>query len=286
MPVHDRRTRNLVGLFWLLLAVVVVEICLFSVCFMWTLTPAKFQAQLPPKQLEQTLADSITRSDNMHRTVVASLALVLGALISQGTAQAPIPLRPPGFFYSTGSCDAPIQLESFLDLICPDSKAAWRTYQKVADYYGPDTVRFSALMFPLPYHRAAMAAAQGAFVADMLDSNKTYSWLNTAFDKQAALSDANISEQPDSYILKVLSEWASDVGYSKAQFMMHLSRSDPTQSLARVEFKYGATRGVFQTPQTFINGAVVSSEPRWTLSDWKQVIDPLLAKNKYFFRQH
>eukprot|EP00057_Strongylocentrotus_purpuratus_P004293 XP_003728415.1 PREDICTED: uncharacterized protein LOC100888511 [Strongylocentrotus purpuratus] len=219
----------------------------------------------------------------MHRTVVVSLTLVLGGLISQGTAQAPIPLRPPGFFYSNGSCDAPIQLQSFVDLMCPDSKAAWRTYQKVADYYGPSTVRFSALIFPLPYHRAAMVAAQGAFVAARLDSNKTYSWFNTVFDKQAALYNANITEQPDSYIVNALSEWASDVGYSKAQFMMHLSPSDPTQSLARVEFKYGATRGVFGTPQTFINGVVVSSKPNWTLGDWKQVIDPLLAENKYFF---
>lgn len=96
----------------------------------------------------------------MHGAVVASLVLVLGGLISQGTAQAPIPLRPPGFFYSNGSCVAPIQLEAFVDLMCPNSKAAWPTYQKVADYYGPNTVRFSALIFPLPYHRAAMVAAQ------------------------------------------------------------------------------------------------------------------------------
>ncbi|XP_041456946.1 uncharacterized protein LOC121409167 [Lytechinus variegatus] len=285
MSIRDRFARNLVGLFWLLLAVVVVEIFLFGTCLIWNLPTAYLPAQVLPK-LEQTLADSMTRSENMHRTVVASLALVFGGLISHGTAQAPIPLRPPGFFYGTGSCNAPIQIEAFVDLICPDCKAAWKTYQRVADYYGPDTVRFSALIFPLPYHRAAMAAAQGAFVADMLDPNKTYSWFNTVFDKQAALYDGNISEQPDTYIINTLSEWASDVGYSKAQFKMHLARSDPTQSLARIEFKYGATRGVYGTPQTFINGAVISSQPSWTLTDWKKIIDPLLAKNRYIFRHN
>jgi len=43
-------------------------------------------------------------------------------------AQPPIPTQPQGFLLSgNASLAAPIQLEIFVDLLCPDSAAAWVT---------------------------------------------------------------------------------------------------------------------------------------------------------------
>ena len=37
---------------------------------------------------------------------------------------------------------------------------------------------------------------------------------------------------------------------------------------------------VVGTPTFFINGVMVSADPSWTLSNWKSVIDPILASNE------
>eukprot|EP00057_Strongylocentrotus_purpuratus_P019430 XP_011673904.1 PREDICTED: uncharacterized protein LOC100890543 [Strongylocentrotus purpuratus] len=201
----------------------------------------------------------------MHLLVVV---LVSSLMLEYAVAQAPIPDRPPGFAYKPAP-EAPVVLEAWVDLICPDSKNAWLTYQAVADHYGPEKVRFSALMFPLPYHRSAMMAAQAAFVANELNPELTYAFFDNAFSKQPALSDDNIFDQTQAYVQETLAAWAGEVGYDQTEFASRLARSDDTQWLARVEFKYGGTRGVFGTPQTFVNGALVYSEGTWTLDDWK-----------------
>ncbi|XP_011675549.1 uncharacterized protein LOC100891241 isoform X2 [Strongylocentrotus purpuratus] len=209
-------------------------------------------------------------------------AIVLGCNLAPfyASAQAPIPESPPGFVYKSTSPDVPILLEAWVDLICPDAKGAWLTYQEVADHYGTDTVRFSALMFPLPYDRAAMKASQGSFVARDMNPALVYAWFNNVFDKQAALYDNAIYDKTTEFIDETLATWASEVGYDKDQFQTRLNRSDPAHSQARVEFKYGATRGVFGTPQTYVNGAVVYSDSSWTLADWRNIIDPLISGNR------
>ncbi|XP_041456262.1 uncharacterized protein LOC121408721 isoform X2 [Lytechinus variegatus] len=211
-----------------------------------------------------------------------AVILVGNLMIEYVTAQAPIPDRPPGFIYkpSPENAAAPVILEAWVDLVCPDSKDAWLTYQKVADFYGPRKLRFSALLFPLPYHRAAMMAAQAAFVADELNPERTYPFFDNAFSKQPALSDDSIFNRTQTYVVETLAAWAGEVGYDRTEFASRLARSDATQWLARVQFKYGGTRGVFGTPQTYVNGALVYSDPKWTLDDWRNIIDPLLSRNR------
>ncbi|XP_071491375.1 uncharacterized protein [Diadema antillarum] len=229
--------------------------------------------------------EAITRTSSMHRLVTATVAVLLGVVVGQVTCQAPIPPRPPGFVYCAASGDCPVVLEAFVDLICPDSKAAWPVYKEVANYYGNVTLKFSALLFPLPYHRAAMMAAQGTFIADALNSATTFAWMDEVFSKQEALYDTTIFNQTQGYIVDTLSKWAAAVGYSQTTFKEHLARSDPTQTLARTEFKYGGTRGVYGTPETFVNGIQVLSDPSWTLADWRKIIDPLLAAKQYYRKQ-
>ncbi|XP_072164283.1 uncharacterized protein [Diadema setosum] len=213
-----------------------------------------------------------------HLQCLVLVATFLG-LISHVVSQAPIPNRQPGFVYRTGN--APVLLEAWVDLVCPDAQAGWPTYLEVADHYGPDAVQFSALMFPLPYHRAAMASAKASFIADELNSTLTFDFFQNSFDKQEALYASNILDQPETYIFETYATWAGEVGYDRTEFLRRLSdREDPARRQAIVEFKYGGTRGVFGTPQTYVNGALVYSDPHtWTLESWKEVIDPLLDSN-------
>ena len=98
-------------------------------------------------------------------TVMASLVsylLFTTALIAAKAvkAQIPLPKHPLGFVYNEGELSAPIHLEAFVDLTCPDSQQAWPNIKKVADMYGPKTVQLTLQLFPLPYHTNAFLAAQ------------------------------------------------------------------------------------------------------------------------------
>ena len=64
-----------------------------------------------------------------------------------------------GFVYNSGEADAPVQLEAFVDLTCPDSRDAWFVFTRVADSYAPSKLRLTVHLFPLPYHRNAHIAA-------------------------------------------------------------------------------------------------------------------------------
>ena len=75
-------------------------------------------------------------------------------------AQIPLPNRPLGFVYNNGDPNAPVHLEAFVDMLCPDSQQAFPVLEKLAHIYGPRTLRLTLQLFPLPYHTNAFVAAQ------------------------------------------------------------------------------------------------------------------------------
>ena len=89
--------------------------------------------------------------------------LLLTTFLSFTSAQIPIPKRPLGFPYGPDG-QSQVQLHAFLDLACPDSKAAFPVLQEVADHYEVSNLRLTAIMFPLPYHRAAWLSTQVSFI--------------------------------------------------------------------------------------------------------------------------
>ena len=86
------------------------------------------------------------------------LCLLLLAVYCQGTFELPTPGRPVGFVYKGGKANAPVQLEAFVDLTCPDSRTVWPVLKEIAEFYGQDKLRLIVYLFPLPYHRNAHIA--------------------------------------------------------------------------------------------------------------------------------
>lgn len=84
-------------------------------------------------------------------------AVILIGLAS-GQSRVPIPATPLGHVYKNVPASAQIHIEFFIDLLCPDSKAAFPVLKRVGDHYG-NKVRISTIQFPLPYHRNAFLAA-------------------------------------------------------------------------------------------------------------------------------
>ncbi|XP_072047332.1 uncharacterized protein [Amphiura filiformis] len=211
-------------------------------------------------------------------TILYVLVSALTALLALVKAQVPIPSRPQGFPYNQSSCQAPIHLEVFVDLICSDCKHAFPTILEVADHYGSEMLNLNILMFPLPYHRVAYLAAQGTFVVDSLSKgNATYKWMKTMFDNQDKFEDFEIFDTTQKDVINSLAKYAGMSGVDSEEFKAHLTQSDPSAYEAVIQWKYGCSRTVSGTPFPYINGVFVDAYPTWTLKDWQQVIDPLLG---------
>ena len=97
-----------------------------------------------------------------------STLVVLCTLAFVAYAQVPIPSRPDGYALSPhAQPSAPIVLEAFYDLLCPDSKASWPVVKQVLAAY-PTQLYFLMHTFPLPYHTWSFIANEGAHVIHAL----------------------------------------------------------------------------------------------------------------------
>ena len=53
-----------------------------------------------------------------------------------------------------------VKIEAFIELLCPDSRAAYPVLKRVAEHYGEENVELVFHQMTLPYHRNAFIATQ------------------------------------------------------------------------------------------------------------------------------
>ena len=49
---------------------------------------------------------------------------------------------------------------------------------------------------------------------------------------------------------------------------------------ARIAWKFGCSRSTTGTPNFMVNGLQVAADATWTLTQWQQLIDPLVSRSK------
>jgi predicted DsbA family dithiol-disulfide isomerase len=156
----------------------------------------------------------------------------------------PLPNTYDGF--KLGSPSAPVLLEAFLDLLCPDCAAAFPTLQQVAAAYGPSRLQFILHVFPLPYHTYAFLGAQGAQVIKSVNGTDA-----AVFDFAAAMfNGAQQSFWNDATANMTSGQVATaygalvaglDVGVSAAAFAAGMADDDLNED-ARISWKYACSR--------------------------------------------
>jgi len=210
--------------------------------------------------------------------LVLFVALVL---VQSAVGQIPIPNRYDG--YSQGTTDSPILFEAHFDLLCPDCQAAWPNVKDVLNYYNPSgqpsNIRFYLHTFPLPYHHNGFFAAQGLRLMNELAPTLTWKFIDLIFDNQDQFWDGPTADVTAN---QVISSFASltekNLGFS-SKLYIDAMQNDTFNEDTRVSWKFGCSRGVSGTPTFFVNGILVMADPTWTLSDWRQVLDPLLGRS-------
>ncbi|CAH3155609.1 unnamed protein product [Pocillopora meandrina] len=209
-------------------------------------------------------------------TKFASHLLLAAVLITAGNSQIPLPKRPLGFVYKGGEPTAPIHLEAFVDLTCPDCQQAWPTLKKVADMYGPETVQFTLQLFPLPYHTNAFLAAQSVYAVEAYNTSLVISWMDVIFENQNQLYDFQTMDKNRYDVINIIADLGSKIDIDKAVIKDGLTNTEYNEH-TRISWKYGCSRTVSGTPFFFLNGVFVSqASAAWTVEEWKQLIDPLL----------
>lgn len=204
------------------------------------------------------------------------LAALIVVVVVEG--QIPIPRRKVGFVFGWGQANASVHLDFYIDLVCPDSKAAFPTMLKVADYYGPEKLQLTTHLFPLPYHRNGFYAAKGAHVVNMVSNgNSTYDWFEYLYGNIETLTNAATHDMSDLEVVTLLGKLAADIGVPSSVFTQLIDNAKVEED-TRIEWKYCCTRGVAGTPTFMVNDVnVFNADPTWTLEDWRTIIDPLLA---------
>ncbi|KAG7387426.1 hypothetical protein PHYPSEUDO_014189 [Phytophthora pseudosyringae] len=216
--------------------------------------------------------------------LVVRFLLLFAALVELLVAQR-IPRRPPGFTLGDGSADAGVQLESYIDLLCPDSKSAYPGLKKLAEHYETDELRVRFVLFPLPYHQHAFATAEAAFAITTALGDKSFTkWLETIYTNQDIFwNKATKDLSPVQVVgkLKTLAQktFPSLTDKQWDELMTGYGGTD-VDDHTRESWKYTCSRGMSGTPMYTLNGVPFEADADWTFEQWFKVIDPLVKANK------
>lgn len=187
---------------------------------------------------------------------------------------APIPTRPDGVRWD-GYASSPVQLEIFLDPLCPDSRDAWPIVTQVSKHY-QDDVSLLVHVFPLPYHRYSFSASQVIVgLYERFGTHLFFAYLEALFPQQINFSNEATFNITPTAVYDIFAQVGPQVGVSTGVIRDMLS-SASADSDTRTSWKYGTTREVCGTPIFFINGVNINGDARMRIEDWIKIIDPLL----------
>ena len=140
--------------------------------------------------------------------------------------------------YTMGNPNALVTLVEFSDFECPFCKAIHPIVNNLAQLY-PNQLKIAYRHFPLPQHKLATKAAEGAQIAGGM--GKFWEYVDILFENQEKLDESS------------LISYAQKIGLDPEKFKTALDNgSAASQVISDVE--YGKGIGVDSTPTFYLNG--------------------------------
>jgi len=190
----------------------------------------------------------------------------------------PIPTQPVG--YQQGSCNAPVQVEVFVDIECPYSKKAWSTVTALPRTFGEDQISVTVYPVVLANHRQSWDVTRAAVLLADEDATRFWDVFSDLYDRQREFSHQAFEQKTHQDLLNWLAEFAADETdqTNKGQWIEQLQDEAIAQQ-AKAPIRFGILRGVWSTPTFFVNGSEATSlSSSSTLEDWKETLQPLLSQ--------
>ncbi|KDO26685.1 hypothetical protein SPRG_20484 [Saprolegnia parasitica CBS 223.65] len=198
---------------------------------------------------------------------------------------ADVPTTTPGFVYKGGLATAPVQLEIFIDLLCPYSKAAYPAMKKLEAAFKGSDLRITFQVLPLPFHKHAFTVAQSAATLTHVLGIQTFPpWLETIYANQDRLYNAPTKDMTAVQVVDLLFDWAS-TAFPKltkeawsAQMTGH-GGSDMDEKTRQL-FRYSLAHGISGTPMFYLNGVHYdAADSSWSFEQWRKTIQALVDAN-------
>lgn len=143
--------------------------------------------------------------------------------------------------YTSGNPNALVILVEFSDFECPFCKAILPTVNNLSQSY-PNQLKIAYRHFPLPQHKFATKAAEGAQIAGSM--GRFWEYVDILFENQEKLDEPS------------LIAYAQKIGLDPVKFKTMLDNgSVASQVISDVE--YGKTIGIDSTPTFYLNGRKV-----------------------------
>lgn len=191
------------------------------------------------------------------------------------TALIPVPARPTGIKY--GPAYAPINIEVFVDMTCPDCATEYKIVQQVLAAY-PTQVNVVYHFFELPSHTWSYLLTRSVFACLKESEDYAKKMIEGLLGNgdQSQFYPYVLSEKGEAKVQALAEQYAvSTTGIDKGTFEINYDDLDVIQ-LTRIEFKYSLIRNLKGTPTVYINGVESSLTEESTLQDWKNLINSLL----------
>ncbi len=187
----------------------------------------------------------------------------------------PIPRRASGFLL--GDKAAEVTIDAFVDIQCPHSRTIWPTLLDVIKHYKEQSVSLNVHLITLSNHRQAWDMSLGLFALADGNDQKFYEFASFLYERQDRFYNAEFMHKTHDDLRQLIADCAEDhLSVNRSVFIERMNDSD-IYTLARTPIRYAATKSVWATPTLFINnGGNVPLDHLSTLSDWQEIIDPLL----------
>eukprot|EP01006_Ploeotia_vitrea_P039578 TRINITY_DN66360_c3_g1_i1.p2 TRINITY_DN66360_c3_g1~~TRINITY_DN66360_c3_g1_i1.p2 ORF type:complete len:221 (+),score=102.86 TRINITY_DN66360_c3_g1_i1:1-663(+) len=215
---------------------------------------------------------------NSTLLLLVAAAAAAAVVVAPAAAQFPVPPRALG--WAMGQAGAKVTIDAYIDLMCPDTAAAWPALHNVTKHYSGSDVNVVLHLFPLPYHHNSFYANQGVHVQSA-NGQDVFQWVATMLTPavQLTFGNAQTAQQTSQQVIANMGAVSEKYGLAtQEQFIAGIG--DRTLNLnTREEWKYGCSRGITGTPLFHINGVLYSGDTPETLAQWTDVLDPLLQQH-------
>ncbi len=192
----------------------------------------------------------------------------------------PIPHRPSGFLL--GDASAEVTIDAFVDIQCPHSRAIWPTLLDVLKHYKNESLSLKVHLMTLSDHRQAWDVSLGLFALADGDAAKFYGFATFLYERQQQFNNASFLNKTHHDLRQLVADYAEEysavdgLNFDRNKFIKNMDGHD-VYIQGRTPIRYAATRSVWSTPTIFINNGVnVGVDHHSKLTDWQNVVDPLL----------
>lgn len=209
--------------------------------------------------------------------IAKTLLLTLFVFSALGEQMMDIPNVPDGYSIG-GGIRAPVRIEAFVDLLCPDSQAAWYTIwpilNKQFNIQNNQTLRFTIHGFPLNYHRNAHIVHQGLNIVrdNAKNASDVWTYIDLLFRNQGLFQNNATANMTFNQVKQALTALVvAAMPQYKNLFLNGLAYENMYDEETRSNWSYAVSRSVTGTPVFYANGVYIDGGDTLDADTWTQV---------------